>query len=67
MIVIDDPIVEELRTHRKAFAEAHGNDLMQIVEAWRLREKAAGVPRIRFAARRAGIAVAASSEADNLL
>jgi len=47
--VIDDPIAEELRAYRKAFSEAHGNDLLKIVEALRLREKVADVPKVRFA------------------
>jgi len=40
--VIDDPIVEELRAYRKAFAEAHGNDLERIVEALKTNEKNSG-------------------------
>jgi len=66
MTMIDDPIVEELRAHRKAFAEAHGNDLMQIAEALRLREMAADVPRVRFAPKLAENAVAALREAAHL-
>jgi len=38
MTLIHDPIVEELRAHRKAFAQAHGDDLLQITEVLRLRE-----------------------------
>lgn len=40
--MIDDPIVEELRAYRKAFAEAHGNDLMKIAEALKTNEKNSG-------------------------
>jgi len=42
MTMIDDPIVEELRAYRKAFAEAHGNDLMKIAEALKTNEKNSG-------------------------
>jgi len=62
MAVIDDPIVEELRAYRKAFAEAHGNDLMKIVEVLRLRELEADVPRVRFAPKLAEVAVGGSRE-----
>jgi len=34
-----DPIVEEIRKHRKAFAKMHGNDLSKIVESLRQRDK----------------------------
>jgi len=46
--VIDDPIVEELRAYRKAFAEAHGNDLMRIVQSLKAREIASNLPRVMF-------------------
>jgi hypothetical protein len=49
--MIDDLIVEELRSHRKAFAEAHGNDLEQIAAALREREYLADTPRVRFEAK----------------
>lgn len=55
--MIDDPVVEEMRAHRKAFAEAHGNDLLRIAEALRQREQASNVPRVRFAPKLAAIAV----------
>ena len=36
--MIDDPIVEEMRTHRKEHAAAYGYDLRRIVAALRERE-----------------------------
>jgi len=38
----EDPIVAEIRRHRKAFAEQHGSDLRRIVEALRQRERGPG-------------------------
>lgn len=38
----EDPIVAEIRRHRKAFAEQHGSDLKRIVEALRQREREPG-------------------------
>ena len=35
----DDPIVAEIRRHRKAHAAEHGNDLRRIVESLRKRER----------------------------
>ena len=37
--MIDDPVVEEIRTYRKKHAEKYGNDLKQIVQALREKEK----------------------------
>ncbi|MDE2899061.1 MAG: hypothetical protein OXO54_12140 [Chloroflexota bacterium] len=37
--MIDDPIVEEIRRHRKAHAAEHGHDLARIAEALREREQ----------------------------
>ena len=36
--MIEDPIVAEIRQHRKGHAAEHGNDLKRIVEALRKRE-----------------------------
>lgn len=36
--MIEDPIVAEVRRHRKEHAAEHGNDLKRIVEALRKRE-----------------------------
>ena len=36
---IEDPIVAEVRRHRKEHAEEHGNDLKRIVEALRKWER----------------------------
>lgn len=38
----EDPIVAEVRRHRKALAEQHGNDIRRIVEALRQLERDAG-------------------------
>jgi hypothetical protein len=35
----EDPIVAEIREHRKAIAAKHGNDVRRIVEALRKREQ----------------------------
>ena len=40
--MIEDPIVAEIRRHRKAFAAEHGNDLRRIVESLRKRERESG-------------------------
>lgn len=40
--MIEDPIVAEIRRHRKALAEQHGNDIRRIVEALRQQERDAG-------------------------
>lgn len=37
--MIEDPIVAEVRRHRKEHAAEHGNDLKRIVEALRKRER----------------------------
>ena len=37
--MIKDPIVDEVRRHRKDHAKEHGNDLKRIVEALRKRER----------------------------
>jgi len=47
--MIDDPIVEEIRAYRKAFAQAHGNDLHEIAKAMRAIKLAPDVPRVQFA------------------
>lgn len=38
-LMIEDPIVAEVRRHRKEHAAEHGNDLKRIVEALRKRER----------------------------
>lgn len=38
-MMIDDPIVEEIRQHRQAHAAQYGNDLRKICEALRQEEK----------------------------
>jgi hypothetical protein len=47
-----DPIVEEVRAHRAAIAQEHGNDLKAILAAFRRREGTDGRHVISFAARR---------------
>ena len=42
--MIEDPIVEEIRQHRKAHAAEHGNDLERIVQALRRRERESDRP-----------------------
>ena len=37
--MIEDPIVAEIRQHRKAIAAKHGNDVRRIAEALRKREQ----------------------------
>ena len=37
--MIEDPIVAEIRRHRKEHAAEHGNDLKRIVAALRKRER----------------------------
>lgn len=37
--MIEDPIVEEIRRHRKAHAAKHGNDLERIARALRKHER----------------------------
>lgn len=37
--MIEDPIIIEVRRHRKAHAAEHGNDLKRIAEALRKRER----------------------------
>jgi len=37
--MIEDPIVDEVRQHRKEHAAKHGNDLKRIVEALRKLER----------------------------
>jgi hypothetical protein len=38
----EDPIVAEIRRHRKALAEQYGNDIRRIVDALRQRERDSG-------------------------
>ena len=38
-VMIEDPIVEEMRRHRKEHAKAHGNDFRRIIKALRKREQ----------------------------
>jgi hypothetical protein len=52
MTMIDDPIVEEIRAYRKAFAEAHGNDLLKIAKAIQERGSVSKAPRIRLEPKR---------------
>ena len=40
--MIEDPIVAEIRRHRKALAAEHGNDLRRTVELLRKRERESG-------------------------
>ena len=40
--MIEDPIVAEIRRHRKALASEQGNDLRRIVELLRKRERESG-------------------------
>lgn len=40
--MIEDPIVAEIRRHRKAVAEEHGNDLRRLAESLRKRESQPG-------------------------
>ena len=40
--MIEDPIVDEIRRHRKALAAEHGNDLRRVVELLRKRERESG-------------------------
>ncbi len=42
--MIEDPIVEEIRQHRKAHAAEHRNDLERIVHALRKRERKSDRP-----------------------
>ena len=42
--MIDDPVVEEIRQHRKDHAAEHGNDLERIVQALRKRERESDRP-----------------------
>lgn len=37
--MIEDPIVEEIRRHRRAHASEHGNDLGRIAQALRKHER----------------------------
>ncbi len=37
--MINDPIVEEMRSYRKKHSEQYGNDIKRIVEALREKEK----------------------------
>ena len=47
-----DPIVDEVRTHRAAIAQEHGNDLKAIVAALRRKQGADGRRVVSFAAKR---------------
>lgn len=42
--MLEDPIVEEIRQHRKAYADEHGNDLGRIVQALRKHERESDRP-----------------------
>ena len=42
--MIEDPIVEEIRLHRKAHTSEHGNDLERIVQSLRKRERESDRP-----------------------
>ena len=42
--MLEDPIVEEIRQHRKAHAAEHGNDLGCIVQSLRKRERESDRP-----------------------
>ena len=42
--MIEDPIVEEIRQHRKAHAAEYGNDLGRIVQSLRKRERESDRP-----------------------
>lgn len=42
--MIKDPIVEEIRQHRRAHTAEHGNDLERIVQALRKRERESDRP-----------------------
>lgn len=42
--MIEDPIVAEVRRHRKAFAEEQGHDLRRIVEVLQKRERGSARP-----------------------
>ena len=44
--MIDDPVVEEIRQHRKAHAAEHGNDLERIVQAISNRERESDRPSL---------------------
>lgn len=42
--MIEDPIVEEIRQHRKAHAAEYGNNLRRIVQSLRKRERESDRP-----------------------
>lgn len=42
--MIEDPIVEEIRQHRRAHAAENGNDLGRIVQSLRKRERESDRP-----------------------
>lgn len=42
--MIKDPIIEEIRQHRRAHAAEYGNDLGRIVQALRKRERESDRP-----------------------
>ncbi len=44
--MIEDPIVEEIRRHRKEHAAKYGNDLKRIVEALRKKEHESTHPQL---------------------
>jgi len=47
-----DPIVDEVRAHRTAIAQEHGNDLKAIVAALRKKQGADGRRVVSFVAKR---------------
>ena len=55
-----DPIIDEIHAIREAIAKASGNDLQQIAEAARSRQKASGRKVMKLPARRVRTAKKAS-------
>ena len=45
-----DPIIDEVRAHRAAIAQEHGNDLKAIIEALRRKQGADGRRVVTFVA-----------------
>jgi hypothetical protein len=48
--MLRDPIVDEVRTHRRAIAREHGNDLKAIITALKRKQGAHGRRVVSFAA-----------------
>ena len=46
-----DPIIDEVRAHRRAIAQEHGNDLKAIITALRRKQGADGRRVVSFAAK----------------